>query len=772
LPLSYPRRRERKLMLIGQKLAHYRIVSAIGSGGMGEVYRASDTRLQRDIALKVLPAEMAASPESLERFRREARAVAALNHPLVVTIYSVEESDGVHFLTMELLDGQPLAGMIPSGGLPAGQLLDIAGSLATALTAAHEKGIVHRDLKPANVIVTREGQVKVLDFGLAKIAAASTPSLHTNDAPTDVHTSKGIVVGTMPYMSPEQLLGHDLDHRTDFFSLGVMLYEMAAGERPFRGSSSIELASAILRDAPQPLCRTDLPDALRAIIDRCLKKNAADRFASARELADALSAVRTDRTSNAPTERRAIETAPAEVSIAVLPFADMSAAKDQEYLCEGMAEEIMNALVPIDGIRVASRTSAFRAGKSGEDLHTIARVLSVGHVLEGSVRTAGVRLRVTAQLTDVTTGFQLWSQRFDRDAIDVFAIQDEIAGGVVGAVKARLAPASRPVNRIVPARPQIRNLEAYRSFLKGRHLRGVGFFAGALGAFEEAVRLDPTHAPSWTGLAEITILSAHMGMALPREACPAARRMLATANELQGESAEALHTEAFACFLERRWEPMEAAWRRAIELQPDHVLSLASFALTLCGRKRLDEAIPLFERAVDADPIASFPYNLYGWGLLESGRPEEAIRLVEDALSFEKDASAIGAAAMAYIALGRIEEGLAASETGVLLSHRAGFFLGILGWALAVAGRETEARAILEELRARPAGSPTPVSEIWVLAALGEIDEAFEVLDRADEEHQGLLSYTGQPGFDPLRSDARFTALLRKLQIPIAGPQV
>src|SRR5581483_5132505 len=618
-------------------------------------------------------------------------------------------------------------------------------------------------------MVTKDGQVKVLDFGLAKIAR-SIPAEPQHDMPTEVHTSKGVVMGTMPYMSPEQLQGQELDHRTDIFSLGVMLYEMAVGERPFRGSSSIALASSILRDVPRPLLerRADLPAALSLIVNRCLEKNAADRFQSARELANAIAEVRSNRTSDAVTEQHgAIETNPAEVSIAVLPFADMSAAKDQEYLCEGMAEEIMNALVPIDGIRVASRTSAFRAGKSGDDLPAIARVLSVRHVLEGSVRTAGARLRVTAQLTDATTGYQLWSQRFDRDAIDVFAIQDEIAAGVVDVVKARLAPVTRPADRIVPARPQIRNLEAYRSYLKGRHLRGVGFFAGALGAFEEAVRLDPTHAPSWTALAEITILSAHMGMILPREACVAARTMLATANELQGESADALHTEAFASFLERRWGPMESAWRRALQLQPDHVLSLASFALTLCSRRRLGEAIPLFERAIDADPIASFPYNLYGWGLLECGKPQEAIRFIEDALSLEKDASAIGAAAMAYIALGRFEEGIAAGETGVLLSHRSGFFVGILGWALAVAGRKAEARVIVDELRARPSGAPTPVSEAYVLGALGEVDAAFAVLDRADEEHQGLLCYTGVPGFDSLRADRRFTALLRRLEIPV-----
>ncbi len=744
--------------MIGQRVAHYDITAAIGAGGMGQVYRATDTKLQREVALKVLPAEMAARRDLLERFQREARAVAALNDPHVVTIYSVEESAGLHFLTMELVDGQPLDRLIPDGGMTVTRLLEIGADLAAALTAAHERGIVHRDLKPGNAMLTSDGRVKVLDFGLARFSgAAERPDI---DSPTAVHTSPGTIMGTMPYMSPEQLQGRNVDHRSDIFSLGVMLYEMACGDRPFHGKSSADLASAILRDTPKPLLalRKDLPEGLVAAIARCLEKNAADRFHSARDVRSALETI--------TTRAAATQSLPAttdQVSIAVLPFSDMSATKDQEYLCEGMAEEIMNALVRIDGIRVASRTSAFRAGRSGEDLAAIARALSVGHVLEGSVRTAGTRLRVTAQLTDAATGYQLWSERFDKDAIDVFAIQDEIAAGVVVAVKARLTRGAQNVQ----ARQQVRNLEAYRSYLMGRHLRGVGFFAGAFDAFKESVRLDPSHAPSWTGLAEITILSAHMGMIPPRAACTSARAMLATANELQGQSAEGLHTEAFAAFLERRWDAMETAWRAAIELEPAHVLSLASFALTLCGRKRADEAMPLFERAREADPLASFPYNLTGWGLIESGKPEEALRYIEDALAFEKDASAIGAAAMAYISLGRFEEGIAASEQGVENSNRAAFFTGILGWAYACAGRESDARAILAELRARPDGSPTAVSEIWLLGALGQIDEAFEVLSRAEEEHQGLLYYTGQPGFDSIRGDARFAALLRRLELPV-----
>ena len=737
----------------GTRLGLYEIVAPLGSGGMGEVYRAKDSRLGREIALKVLPADVATHADRLARFEREARMVAALSHPNIVMLHSIEDADGVRFLTMELVEGQSLDKHVVRGGLGLARVLEAGIGLADALSCAHAKGVIHRDLKPANVMLTREGRVKVLDFGLAKLTAEATDSTRapTLGAPLSV---EGLVVGTVPYMAPEQLRAEAVDARTDIFALGIILYELATGSRPFAGATFADVSSAILRDHPKPLTsvRADLPGELERIVSRCLEKDPRERFQTALELRNELCRI-------GQVAARGEIAAPADVSIAVLPFTDMSASKDQDYLCEGMAEEIMNALVRIDGIRVASRTSAFRAGRSGGDLAAISRALSVGHVLEGSVRTAGARLRVTAQLTDATNGYQLWSERYDRDAIDVFAIQDEISAGVVDAVKARLSPRLRTV----PARPQARNLDAYRAYLKGRHLRGIAYFGGATAAFEEAVRLDPAHAPSWTGLAEITILSAHMGMIQPRAACTAARKMLKTAKELQGESADGLHVEAFAAFLERRWDAMETAWRRAIEMQPDHVLALASFALTLCARRRLDEALPLFERAREADPLASFPYNLAGWGLVECGRPAEALRQIEDALSFDKDASAIGALCMANVALGKFAEAIAAGEQGALVSHRAPFFVGILGWALAVAGRDREARMVLEELRARPAGSPTAVSEAWLLGALGRIDDAFDVLARAEEEHQGLLCYTGVPGFDSLRSDARFASLLVRL---------
>jgi TolB-like protein/Flp pilus assembly protein TadD len=1168
--------------LIGRTLAHYRITAAIGAGGMGEVYRATDTKLGREVALKVLPAEMAASPERLERFQREAKALAALDHPGIVTVYSVEEADGVHFLTMQLVEGQPLDKLIPEGGMPVERILEVATALAEALAAAHDKGIVHRDLKPGNVMVATDGRVKVLDFGLARMSDAPLEAPPGSELATDLRTREGVVMGTMPYMSPEQVSGRAVDHRTDIFSLGVILYEMASAERPFQGHSSAELVSSILRDAPRPLGerRRGLPTRLERTISRCLEKDAAARFASARELRDELpgatavgpsSSSPLSRTARPPARadsgaaraeegfwvavlpfkhrgsdpgvealaeglsedvvtgmsrfshlrvvargstaqysgegldvravghelgaryvmegsvrqagatlrvavqlvdavsgahlwaetynrpfqadtifelqddlvprivstvadwygvlphamseavrskpaerlspyeavlrafgyyervtpeehaavrpileravaqapgealawamlsmmygeehrfgfnalpdplgrslqaaRRAAEAAPsshfshlalaqahyfrreldafehaanravalnpmdaaaveymahllafagdwergaelgekarqlnphhpawywalpfleayrrsdydgarafisranmpgqyysqalfaacygqigdreaagkavrellalqpdiaeiareqfgkwylpdlvehlmdglrkaglqvappaaardsAAVAIAVLPFSDMSPAKDQDHLCEGMAEEIMNALVGVKGIRVASRTSAFRARQEGHDLAQIARLLFVGHVLEGSVRTAGTRLRVTAQLTDAATGYQLWSERFDRELQDVFAVQDEIATGVVEAVKARLAPEARTLQ----VRPHARSLEAYRSYLLGQHLRyAKEDHGGAVRAFREAVLLDPTHAPSWTGLAESLALSAHSSLVPSHEACAAAREALATARELQGESADGLHGEAFVAFIERRWRAMEAAGRRAIELEPSHVPALGLLGMCLCLHQKPHEAEPLFERARLADPLASFPYMLTALGLLTTRRPREAHGYADQALTFEKeDASALFCSSLANIALGRFEEGIAAAQRGVSVTHRGANFLGLLGWALATAGRGDEARALLEELRTRPPAAPPIVSEGWLLGALGETDAAFEVFARAEKEHQLWLYYGGLPGFDPVRADPRFTALLSRLGLPI-----
>ncbi len=598
--------------VIGRTLAHYRITAAIGAGGMGEVYRATDTRLGRDVALKVLPSEMAANPERLDRFRREAKALAALDHPGIVTVFSVEESEGVHFLTMQLVEGRSLDQFIPETGFPVERLREIAAALADALAAAHEKGIVHRDLKPANVMVTGDGRVKVLDFGLAKELRAADPGDATRTS--FAQTALGVVMGTPAYMSPEQVTGQAVDQRTDIFSLGILLYELSTGRCPFQGRSPAELASSILRDTP-PLVtavRADLPGDLARIIGRCLEKEPRDRVQTAREVANAL------REMGRQTASMATVRPNDGFRIAVLPFSDLSPAKDQAYLCEGMAEEIMSSLGAIDGIRVASRNSSFRAARDGKDLAEIGRALSVGHVLEGSVRTAGARMRATAQLIDVESGFQLWSQRYDRAAEDVFAVQDEIAAGVVEAVRSRLAPGRQAVK----ARPQVKDLEAYRHYLEGRHLRySKNDHAGALRCYEQAVRLDPSYAPSWIGMAEVRVLASFYGLTFARDAYAAAKDALATAASLQEESAAILYVAGIIAFGERDWLAAERRLRRAVELDPDHVPALCWLGVLLSVMARVDEATPLLQHAREVDPLAPYPYAMTGTCLLLAGRP-------------------------------------------------------------------------------------------------------------------------------------------------------
>src|SRR5262245_7329113 len=404
----------------GDRLGHYTIVSHLGSGGMGAVYRATDTSLDRDVALKILPIDVAADPERLERFRREARAIAALNHPSILTIYSVEQDGNVHFLTMELVSGKPLDRLIGEHLLPIERVAEISQALADALTAAHEKGIVHRDLKPANVVLTESGRVKVLDFGLAKVQQAGLPS--TGDSATNLATSVGAVLGTPAYMSPEQVTGVPVDHRTDIFSLGILLYELATGVRPFHGRSSAELASSILRDEPRPASeiRPAVPAHLTSVISRCLEKNASTRYPTMGDVSKALKSGKD--AGVAPKD--------AGPSVAVLPFQNLSADPENEFFSDGLAEEILNALSQVAGLRVAARTASFTFKGRTTDLTEIGSRLHVSTVLDGSVRRAGNRVRVTVQLVDVANGFQLWSERYDREMADIFDVQDEISRAI------------------------------------------------------------------------------------------------------------------------------------------------------------------------------------------------------------------------------------------------------------------------------------------------------------------------------------------------------
>ena len=410
-----------RLDLIDRRLSHYHITAAIGAGGMGEVYRATDTKLGREVALKVLPAEMARDPQRLMRFQREARAVAALNHPHIVTIFSVEQADDVHFLTMEFVAGQPLDRLIPEGGLPVERILEIGTALAGALAAAHAKGIVHRDLKPANVMVTNDGRVKVLDFGLAK----DTRPPESGDATQSrgLQTEAGVVMGTPAYMSPEQVAGEVVDHRTDIFSLGIVLYEMASGQRPFKGRSSAELVTAILRDTPRDIAevRADLPAPLARVIKRCMEKDPQSRVQTSREVYHDLRELPRQPATTIlepvrATARSASGAARADEGfwVAVIPFRYGGANTDLAALAEGLCEDVVTGLSRFSYLRVIARSSSSRYAQELIDVRTAGKELGARYVMEGSLRQAGTKVRIAVQLVDTNSGTHLWAETYDR----------------------------------------------------------------------------------------------------------------------------------------------------------------------------------------------------------------------------------------------------------------------------------------------------------------------------------------------------------------------
>ena len=603
------------LSLVGRTLAHYRINTAIGAGGMGEVYRATDSKLGREVALKVLPPEMARDPERLARFQREARAVAALNHPHIVTIYSVEESDGVHFLTMELVEGQSLDHRIPEGGLPVQQIVEIAGALADALAAAHNKGIVHRDLKPANVMVAEEGRVKVLDFGLAKEIRAANSSDATMTSAG--HTEVGQVMGTPRYMSPEQIAGRTLDHRTDIFSLGIILYEMSTGWRPFAGTSSAELATAILRDTP-PLVtdlRANLPAHLARIIQRCLEKSAANRFQSARDIRNELRGINTADAEASPsssttttgsrpgaTPDSGAARADEGFWVAVLHFKHASGNAELTALAEGITEDIVTGLSRFSYLKVISQSSTSRFANASVDVRSAGKELGARYLLEGSIRQAGSRLRIPAQLVDAISGVHLWAETYERpfQAEAVFELQDDVASRIVstiadmnGILAHSMSDAlrSRARDQLTPYEALLRSFSYWERLTAEEH-------AAARAALEHAVEQAPNYADCWAVLSM-------------------------------------LYGDEYKTGFNVRPDSLDrslAAARRAVELAPSNPLAPLSLASVLFFRKERQAFRSAAERAIALNPLDGGTTAFLGMLIACSGDWERGCTLVERAM--------------------------------------------------------------------------------------------------------------------------------------------
>jgi len=590
---------------------------------MGEVYRAHDSRLGRDVALKLLPETLASSPDRLVRFEREARTVAALNHPNIVTLLTIEEARGVRFLVMELVEGRDLSTMVVSGGLPLAKILDTAIPLADALVAAHERRVVHRDLKPANVMLTRDGRVKVLDFGLAKLMAIGSEFdlTQTIQGPS-LASQAGAVVGTVPYMAPEQIRGEEADVRSDLFSFGILVYELATGRRPFVGQSSADVSSAILSENPPALMalRADLPTDLGRIVERCLEKNPRERFQTALDVANELRALR--RT----VERGAPAPAPASsekvASIAVLPFVNRSASADDEYFSDGLADELLNVLTKIRGLRVAARTSAFQFKGRNEDIAAIGQKLRVATLLEGSVSKSGNRVRISVRLVHVSDGYHLWSETYDRTLDDIFAVQDDIAQSVVKELRAALlgqeedSKASGEVRAEVSnaARGRGTNPQAHRLYLQARYLiEQQNDVVKAIEYLQQAVKLDPEFALGWAELGGAYCREGDIGLAPSDEAYPKGRRAVDRALGLEPDLPEGHTTLAkIQANYDWDWDAAGASLRRALDLSPMDVPALRLSGTIAGARGRAQEAIAHIRRALEHDPLNPASFHVLG----------------------------------------------------------------------------------------------------------------------------------------------------------------
>ncbi len=716
----------------GTVLGPYSIIEPIGAGGMGEVYRARDSRLGRDVAVKVLNA--APDAERLARFEREARATALLAHHNILTIFDIGTHDGAPFLVCELLEGQTLRERLVTGPLDAPAAVALALQLARGVAAAHALRVVHRDIKPENLFITRDGTLKILDFGLAKLRsdAVVDPSSPTVDA-----SSPGLVIGTPAYMAPEQVRGAPADERTDIFAIGAVLYEMLGGHAPFVRPSAGETLAAILHEPVAPL-PARVPSPVVQVVLRCLEKAPADRYQSAAELAVALDAtrsdsVRTPAASAAPggASDRAVS------SIAVLPFLDMSPAHDHDYLCDGVADELISALTHIDGLRVAARSTSFQFRSSDADARAIGARLGVDAVLEGGVRRVGDRLRVTVQLVDVADGYQRWSQRFDGSMDDVFDIQDKIAESVATALRGILSRREKDAMR----RPGT-EAEVYEYFLRGRqHLHDLSrSTAGAARElFERAIDLDPAYAPAHAALAQIHAWSFEWwggGEEAYRQADEATRKAL----ELAPQLSEAHTARAFVLSLHQRYDEAAHEYEEAIRLNPNSFDALYLYGRMAFAAGNMAQSAELFARGAEVQPDDFQCPILGGQALIVLGRHEEGlnavregIRRAERRLEIDpRDSRALSLGASALAEIGEVDRGVEWSVRAVEIS---------------------------------PDDPAVLINSACLYAKQGRKEEALDYLEKSFGRGFGKRDWIeNDPDYDLLRDDPRFQALLDKLK--------
>jgi serine/threonine protein kinase/Flp pilus assembly protein TadD len=743
---------------------------------MGEVYRARDPRLGRDIAIKVLPERLASSPERLARFEREAKAVASLNHPNIVTLYSIEEAAGTRFLTMELVEGRNLTSLVTPGGLPLGQMLDLSIPLADALVAAHEKGVVHRDLKPANVMVTREGRVKVLDFGLAKLTQPE-PDLALSQAATmgAPLSEVGQVVGTAPYMAPEQIRGEAVDVRTDLFSFGVLIYELATGRRPFTGQTFADVSSTILRDDPPALTsiRSDLPGDLERIVCRCLAKQPHERFQTALDLANELRGLkRVLERGVAPAQKASGKVA----SIAVLPFMNRSASADDEYFSDGLADELLNLLAKIKGLRVTARTSSFSYKGKNTTIAQVGKELDVATVLEGSVRKSGNRVRISVQLVQVSTSSHLWSESYDRTLEDIFAVQDDIAQCVVKELRATLlgeeadSRASGEVRSEVAraAKGRATNPEAHRLYLQGRHLferSARADVAKAIEYLKQALALEPEFAHAWATLGGAYAREADLGWVPVTEGYGRAREAVERARTLEPNLAEGHVGMAWIQMLhERDWGGAEASLRSALDQAPGDTQALRRMGMLIMNQGRVGESIEMYRRAIEQDPLSPATYHSLGIALNVLGRHAEAEAASRKALELAPQRAGMRASlALTLLAQDRQEEAL----TEVALEPEELWRLHALAIIRHVVGdRDKSDEALQQLIESHAQGAAYQIAE--VCAIRGEGDAAFAWLERAYAQRDGGVVFAKSSRFlGPLHGDPRWSALLTKLGLEV-----